>query len=196
MYIQQLLALMLRSGFPSVYTLLLALLAGGCTLTSSEVEPGLPGGQIDGQSTVAYYANRIPVVVNNTSELCLFCGGFDSPVWVERRFGRQLILHADDADNAPAGTVHHRLTLGISGFRGRGSYTPDSANTEYTEWQDGSNAAARQYRLVADNSNQFIVSHSDTTKAALRGTFSLTLLDPASGQTMRITDGRVDYGGN
>ena len=175
------------------------LLAAGCTITASDVEPALPDGQVEGSSTLASYANGRPVVANNSSSLIsiLVAAFGDSRAVAGRLRGTQLDVRAvDDQSAAYAGGKYHALHLLINAFQGPSTYPMDGQLTYY---QEITPHASGQYvpqgptfYPVPAAPAEVIITSWDAATRHVRGTFVLTVATAPGAPAVVLTAGRFD----
>ncbi|OGX85691.1 hypothetical protein [Hymenobacter coccineus] len=176
------------------------LLAAGCTITASDVEPALPDGQIEGSSTLAYYSNGRPVVANNSSSLIsilVAVFGDSRAVAGQLRGGTQLSLRAvDDQSAAYAGGKYHALRLTLSGFHGLGTYPLDAQSTYYQELTPRASGQSvppdPTFYVVTTAPAEVIITGWDAATRHVRGMFVLAVATAPGAPAVALTDGRFD----
>ena len=176
------------------------LLVAGCTLTASDVEPALPSGQVNGNSTLAYYANGRPVVANNSfSLISILVAAFgDSRAVVgQLRGGSRLDLRAIDGQSAAAaGGKYHALFLALNTFHGSGTYALDAHAAYYQEitpHESGQYVPPDPtFYPVPTALAEVIITGWDAAARRLQGTFALTVAAPGVAPAVALTDGRFD----
>lgn len=179
---------------------LAGLALAGCRLAATDVEPALPAGRVNASPTLAYRANGLPVVANNSvnigSILIAVFGGRDA-VRAELGHDSTLSVFASDVRNLPASYSFHNLWLTVPRFHGVGTYplqpaTGSYGNTYYqvATYDSLSQAAyhAEQY-LAASPTNRIVITSWDSTSRVLQGTFQLRVGPQGSTE---LNDGRFD----
>lgn len=176
------------------------LLAGACTWQQETVEPALPAGRIDGQPTVAYLRDGVPVVAHLYSNIGQLFTAFiprfsGPPVSAElHTFSNTLSLQAADAQNEKfEGALAHHLSIDLENFRGAGTYTTSTglAAVLYEEYQyDGRNwQLLHRYTGGSAPTQQVIVTSWDSVGHQLNGTFTLAVAKD-NGLPVQLTQGR------
>ncbi|QKG51647.1 DUF6252 family protein [Hymenobacter sp. BRD67] len=178
----------------------LLLLLTGCSLTSKEIEPALPVGRIDNSDTLVYYANGLPVVANNHTDLGTVIGGIFSGSSHSRPVEGELnadnscdIYGADEPSDRATGAKAHELTLHFLNFKGVGTYQLNTAFSSYQEY------------ILPYLSNQFIsysldiaapgevtITAWDSTNRHLQGTFQVLAIADSGKQQVALTAGSFD----
>jgi hypothetical protein len=189
----------MRSTF-SVLISLSALLLGSCSLTSSDVEPVLPNGQLNADNTLAYHANGQPVVAHNYSNLgtvLLSIFGDGRSVVGKRLVDSTLVIRGADGQNQPpAGGKNHVLSLTLAKFRGQGTYRLSSPTTTYQELAapyDPAQASGNPTFTVASAAPaEVVVTTWAPATRRLQGTFRLAVAAPGQSGSVAITNGRFD----
>ena len=177
-----------------------ALLLTSCSLTSSDIEPDLPNGQLNADNTLAYYANGQPVVAHNYGNLGTVLLSFfgDGRSVVGKRFvDSTLVLRGADWQNAtPAGGKNHVLSLALAKFRGQGTYRLSSPTTTYQTLAvpyDPAQASGNPTFTVASAAPaEVVVTVWAPATRRLQGTFRLAVAAPGQAGSVAITDGRFD----
>ncbi|MDQ2772970.1 MAG: hypothetical protein M3Y54_20995 [Bacteroidota bacterium] len=176
------------------------LLGAGCTLTSTEVEPDLPTGQVNGGSTLVFRADGLPVVTQNYTDIgTVLSSIFADPRGVSGRLsaGNVLTIYAADIQNPISTTTNgHSLRLTLNGFHGTATYQLmgfDSDYQETTHYQ----SAQTQFTILTffpapTTTPQVTVSQWDPLSRRLQGTFAFTAVANGSSQPVALTDGRFD----
>ena len=177
----------------------------GCRLTSTEVEPALPPGQVNDSATLVYRVNGIPIVANNSVDigtiLVAFLGGSQS-VAARLTADSTLSVQGSDVNNQPDRYPTHNLSLEIANFRGAATY-PVGAAGPYgyygTVFQVVTYDSvghpfdhAEQYP-VAGTPNQVVITGWQPATRHLQGTFVLHVAGPNNAQKpTEISEGHFD----
>lgn len=186
--------------------LALLLLLAGCRLTTTDVEPALPTGRLNANSTLVYRADGAPVVANNAPGLGTLLGalfGVGLPVTAKLAADSTLSIRAIDSGNQPQGYPQHDLRLQVARFRGAGTYalvaagsysTYGSSYEEYYYDAGSANLVALGLNyLVVGAPNQLVVTAWDPTLRILQGTFRLRVASLANPQSpVELTEGSFD----
>ena len=178
---------------------------GGCTLTSTTVEPDLPAGAINESSTVAYLLNGQSVVAHNYADLSTLLlspilsqfGGGGAPVQAALRPNGTLVLSCVDAQNiVRPGYVQHGLSWQLTAFRGATTYQPVPAGTVFQQQtRDAADETWLQgpvQPLARQAPAEVVVTEWDPATRHLRGTFHLQFEAVGSATAAEVRDGRFD----
>ena len=198
---------MLNSIKPFGRALLAALLplASACTLTSTNVEPDLPSGQVNASNTVVYRADGLPVVAHNYADLGTVVAIFlfdPRGVAGQLELDSTLTIRAYDKQNASVPEIqNHSIELTLLDFQGVGTYrlrTPGMTHSlssyQLSTRQQNPNApsATQTFYPVPTAVPEVTITLWDPATKHLKGTFSFTAASTTGAQTVEITDGRFD----
>lgn len=194
-----------RLGALLMWAVMLQLLPG-CKLTSTDVEPELPAGQVNNSSTLVYRANGVPIVANNSVNIGTFIVAiFADPRAVAAKLSADstLTLRSVDANNQPTGYATHALLLEVKKFYGAGTYAINAASGPYgytatyyqvTTYTSEGNPIdhATQYP-VASRPGQLVITKWEPGTRHIQGTFALPVAGRNNVQNpTEITEGRFD----